>query len=122
MTGFCDHHASCDRGSAKVYMIGKFASILHPKMRTELLSMWRGRKAWHDKHGIQFNSERHLQWVLGNKHVKVSRSKAAAFRSCNPDKFDTRKRCKFVDAFHMWGKPSGSELADCVRMWKSQNR
>lgn len=107
--GICDHHASCDRTSARIYMVGKFASILDPKMRTELHSAWRGR---------DLNSERHLQWVLGNRHVKVSHSKAAAFRSCISGSSD--KRCEFIDAFHMWGKKSGSELADCQQMWQSK--
>jgi hypothetical protein len=111
--GVCDHHASCDRNSAEVYMTGKVASIVDSELRALLREASSGlsQRAQGDP---TFNCEMHLKFVLDHFRVPMSRSVVAAFRSCTPGS-EYRHDCMYVDALKMWGKSSGNELRDCMK-------
>jgi hypothetical protein len=127
--GFCDHHASCDRNSAEVYMTGRVASIVDPVLRGRLLQVGQVQQAlrsyyhpykpndWDKQWQAKFSAEMYLKFVLDHFLVPVNRSVVAAFRSCIPGSRYNRHGCMYVDAFKMWGKSSGLELMDCMNIF-----
>lgn len=102
--GICDHHASCDRKSAEMYLTGKVASIVDPVLRARI-----------PRNYNHFGSEKHLKFVLDLFRVPVHRSVVAAFRSCKPQS-KYAHHCMYVDDINMWGKCSGTELSDSMKL------
>jgi hypothetical protein len=128
--GICDHHASCDRHSAEVYMTGKVNSIVDPELQASiprqhcwtLRCLHKKHKHKNKKHKLpKLSSEQHLKFILDHYHVPLNRSVAAAFRSCKPGSKYVHD-CKYVDALNMLAKDSGSELKDCMNIYSLQGQ